>query len=292
MAQARATAELLQPLCGEVEIVPIRTSGDAGNRDKLGAFVSEIQHAALAGEIDLGLHCLKDLPTGGVDGLVLAVHLPREDVRDAFLTRGESWIDLPRDSLVGTGSLRRTSQIASHRPDLRFRPLRGNIDTRMRKLREREYDAVVLAIAGLKRLGLLENWAETGFHLEPLEPSIMLPAPGQAVLVLECREDNHALRSALGALNDAGTEACATAERSFLARFGGGCSVPVAALAVAREDVFELHGLVASPDGTNVLRGSRSGTDPKALGSGLAEELGGQGGFEIVANVGRTPEAV
>ena len=296
MAQANAIAKLLEPLCAGVEIVKIRTSGDAGDRDRLGAFVSEIQQATLQDDVDLGLHCLKDLPTTRVKGLTLAAHLPREDVREAVLTRSQSWIDLPRDSVVGTGSLRRTSQIAAYRPDLRFRALLGNIDTRMGKLIRGEYDAIVLAVAGLKRLGLLENWSETDYgclHLEVLEPSAILPSPGQAVLVLECLEDNEPVRRTLSHFNDVQTEAASIAERAFLARFGGGCSVPVAALATTESGALMLRGLIASPDGTKVLRGSRTGTlaEAAAIGTALAEELGPLGGFDIVESVARVGRA-
>ena len=296
MAQAEKAAAILAPLFGQVEIVKIRTSGDAGNRDQLGAFVSEIQSATLDGSVDIGLHCLKDLPTSRPEGLTLATHFPREDARDAMLTRGGSWRDLHRGAVVGTGSVRRTSQLAAHRPDLIFRPLLGNVDSRMSKLMEGEYNAIVLAVAGLKRLGVWENWQESkygGLKNEPLEYSTMLPAPGQGVLVLECRAGDEATTGPLSGLNDRATELSSRAERAFLARFGGGCSVPVAAYATVQDERIDLQGLVAAPGGTRVLKGFRTGAagEARALGTALAEELGEKGGFEIVSEAGRFVEA-
>ncbi len=296
MTQARSVAELLAPRYGEIEIVKIRTSGDEGNRDGLGAFVSEIQQATLRGDVDFGLHCLKDLPTTRPEGLRLAAHLERGDPRDAILTRGRSWLDLKRLAVVGTGSVRRTAQLAAHRPDLRFKPLVGNVDTRMGKLLNGEYDAIVLAMAGLARLGLVEGWHESAYrqlNLEPLPTSVMLPAPGQAVLVLECREDDQAVESALSPYNHLETERCSTAERAFLGRFGGGCSVPVAAHGEIRDGILELQGSIASPDGTRVIRGTGSGSpeDASEIGIRLAEGLGNRGGFEVVDSVARFAEA-
>jgi hydroxymethylbilane synthase len=294
MIQAHNAAELLTPIFGDVEIVKIKTSGDAGNRDRLGAFVSEIQTAIGDRTVDIGLHCLKDLPTTRPNGLTLGAHLLREDARDAVLTRVGSWLDLPRRSVVGTGSLRRTSQLASHRPDLTFRPLVGNVDSRLGKLLEGEYDAIVLAVAGLKRLNLWDEWKETrygGLEAKALEFSTMLPAPGQGVLVLECRSDDGPTLSALSKLNDSKTELAATAERAFLSRFGGGCSVPVAAYGEFLDENLTVSGLVASPDGTHVLRGSKKGDPPQAsaLGLALAEELGEKGAFEIVEDSVSSP---
>ncbi len=275
MAQAHALSASLTQAGHEVEIVTVRTSGDKGHREVLGAFVKEIQESLLRGEVDVALHCLKDLPTTPVPGLTLGAYLPREDPRDALISRGPSLTELPECSVVGTGSLRRTSQLAAARSDLRFLPLMGNVDTRMRKLMVGEYDAIVLAVAGLKRLGVLEDWHASEYRsltVHPLESDTMLPAPGQAVLVLETRTgEGEAVRF----LHHAPTQAAADAEREFLHAFGGGCSVPVAALAADGA----LVGLVASPDGRTVLRGE--GTD----GSALARELGARGAFEVVNRV-------
>ena len=278
MAQAHALSASLTAEGHEVEIVTVRTSGDLGHREVLGAFVKEIQVALLEDRVDVALHCLKDLPTRPVPGLALSAHLEREDPRDALISRGPSLMELSHGSVVGTGSLRRTSQLAAVRPDLRFMPLMGNVDSRMRRLMLGEYDAIVLAIAGLRRLGVLEDWEGSEYRslkVHPLDPDEMLPAPGQAVLVLETRADDTPSAGAVRFLHHAPTQAAADAERVFLAAFGGGCSVPVAALA----DASGLTGLVASPDGRTVFRGT--GTD----GAALARELGEQGGFEIVRRV-------
>lgn len=235
--------------------------------------------------MDVALHCLKDLPTEPVPGLRLAAHLEREDPADAFISRGETLDDLPQGATVGTGSVRRTSQLAISRPDLRFKPLVGNVDTRMRKLMEGEYDAIILAIAGLRRLGVLETWSESEYRsltVRPFEGAAMLPAPGQAVLVLETREAEGEL---VEFLNDPDTQACATAERSFLRTFGGGCSVPVAAHATSQDSEIRLRGLVASPDGKTVFRGEAAGDNAIEVGRRLGEGLGAQGAFETVRAV-------
>lgn len=270
----------------EVEIVTIKTSGDQGIRDRLGAFVREIQEQVLAGGVDVALHCLKDLPTEPIPGLSFAAYMEREDARDTLISRGASLAELSMRAIVGTGSVRRTSQLAAARRDLSFRPLVGNVDTRLRKLMEGEYDAIVLAIAGLKRLGLAigadgQLAAYPGLTVRPLPYSSMLPAPGQAVLVLETRSGEEGLASALDHLP---TRQCSLAERAFLRRFGGGCSVPVAAFASIESDELTLTGLVASPDGRQVLTASRVGSPLSSveLGISLAEELGERGAFEIV----------
>ena len=278
MAQAHALEASLVGQGHEVEIVTVRTSGDRGHREVLGAFVKEIQEALLRDEVDVALHCLKDLPTRPVPGLMLAAYLEREDPRDTLISRGPGLVDLPQGSVVGTGSLRRTSQLAAARPDLRFMPLMGNVDTRMRKLMAGEYDAIVLAIAGLKRLGVLDGWKASEYGsltVHSLEPDAMLPAPGQAVLVLETRADDTSSAEAVRFLEHPATRADADAERLFLHAFGGGCSVPVAALASGGF----LTGLVASPDGRTVLRGTSDD------GAALARRLGEQGAFEIVRKI-------
>jgi hydroxymethylbilane synthase len=286
MAQAKALAASLEPMIGPVEIVPIRTSGDAGNREKLGAFVSEIEEALLNSTVDLGLHCLKDIPTREVPGLTFAAYLPREDARDAILTTGPEFKDLKEGAVVGTGSLRRTSQLAAHGKQFQFKPLLGNVDTRLGKLQSGEYDAIVLAMAGLLRLGLDQPAIGSKFanvRIQVLDTSIMLPAAGQATLVVQMRENDDRLAD-ISPLNDLNTEICSLAERSFLARFGGGCSVPVAAYAKPEEEHYILNGLVSECDGVVSYRGSKAFGSEQAefFGRELAEELGGQGGFEIV----------
>jgi hydroxymethylbilane synthase len=292
MAQAHSVKGQLESAVAylEVEIVPIKTSGDRGERERLGAFVGEIQDSLLRGDVDIALHCLKDLPTAPVEGLGLAAYLPREDVRDTLISRGQTLPELAREAIVGTGSLRRTSQIAGRRSDLRFRPLVGNVDTRLRKLLEGEYDAIILAVAGLKRLGLIDAWATSSYSslkVHPLEAEEMMPAPGQAVLVLETRKGDAISAKVAATLNDVPTAMAAECERAFLQRFGGGCSVPVGAWARICGSTLVLDGRVASPDGRLQFNGQVSG-DPQegiSLGLELAEQLGRQGAFDVVNSV-------
>lgn len=292
MAQAHSVkGQLESALAGlEIEIVPIKTSGDRGERERLGAFVGEIQDSLQRGDVDIALHCLKDLPTTQVEGLGLAAYLPREDVRDTLISRGKTLLELPYEAIVGTGSLRRTSQIAGQRDDLRFRPLVGNVDTRLRKLLEGEFDAIILAMAGLKRLGLIREWENSTYgslQIHPLEAEEMMPAPGQAVLVLETRRGDAISVRVAGALNDVPTALAADSERAFLQRFGGGCSVPVGAWARISESQLILNGRVASPDGRVQFSGQVSGKpeDGILLGRELAEHLGSQGAFDVVNSV-------
>lgn len=274
----------MEPIIGPVEIVVIKTSGDRGNREVLGAFVKQIQEALLANQVDVGLHCLKDLPTSPTPGLDLVAYLEREDPSDMILSV-IPWQDLPTGAIVGTGSLRRSAQLAALRPGLRFKPMVGNVDTRLRKLLDGEYDAIVLAAAGLKRLGLLDAWANSEFsaiRIQPLTFEEMLPAPGQAVLVLEVR---HAALAELSLLDHQPTRQAAIAERAFLGVLGGGCSVPVAALASSDGSVVSLEGLVAAPDGGKAIRGKVAGEDAVLMGESLAARLIAQGAKELLARV-------
>lgn len=270
----------------EVEVITIKTSGDLGKREQLGAFVREIQHSLLRGEIDLALHCLKDLPTERVEGLQLSAYCEREDPRDVLISRSGDFDSLAAGAIVGTGSVRRTSQLAAKRPDLIYRPLAGNVDTRMRKLMAGEYDAIVLAIAGLIRLDLLSRWSETEYAslcITPFDVEQLLPAPGQAVLVIESRNDDASTQALIKPFESPLTRACADAEREFLKSFGGGCSVPVAALATIGANTLTLKGLVAAPDGSTVLQGSKSApvNDGEMLARELAKDLGDRGAFGL-----------
>lgn len=280
------SAALRQHAGVEVEIVPVRTSGDEGRREVLGAFVKEIQEALLRDEIDLGLHCLKDLPTRRIDGLCFPAYLKREDPRDAVITRTAFLHQLPERAVVGTGSVRRSSQLLARRPDLQCKPLTGNVDTRLRKLSEGEYDAIILAVAGIKRLGIEGRLGADypGLSFRALEYDEMLPAPGQAVLVLEAREEDNAHKEIAARLNDVDSHRSALAERAFLNYFGGGCSVPVAAHCACRYDL-ELQGLVAAPDGSKVVQGRDRGEDPVELGRRLAESLISQGAESLLQAV-------
>ena len=270
-----------------VEIVTVRTSGDKGDRFRLGAFVGELQTAVLSHEVDVALHCLKDVPTYRTSGLRFAAHLERGDVRDTLITRGGDWRELPKGAIVGTGSLRRTAQIRRLLDDVEYRPLVGNVDTRLRKLQEGEYDAIVLAKAGLDRLDWSDGDRIVGFpelRFHPLSADELMPAAGQAVLVLEARKDDEVSCDAARFLNDPVTEKCATAERAFLGRFGSGCSMPIGALAERVGDKFKLRGRVISPDGAQLLQSSVEwiGEDAESVGAAMGDELISQGARELL----------
>ncbi len=290
MAQAEQTrADLERGNPGlKVEIVPVVTSGDRGNREALGAFVREIQQQLLDRQIDLALHCLKDLPTQPVPGLQIAAYLRRDDPREAMISRAGDWKGLSPGAIIGTGSLRRSAQIRAQRRDFEFRPLVGNVDTRLRKLQEGEYDAIMLAIAGIRRLGIYGSWRESAFgglEIELIPTSEVMPAPGQAILVLEGLEEDAARRLLAAALNDVDTERCALAERAFLGRFGTGCSLPIAAIAEVQDGTIELRGRCSSPDGSHVVEGSLAGEpeDAARLGFDLAQELKSRGAERLIA---------
>jgi hydroxymethylbilane synthase len=273
----------LEALGHEASIRVIVTLGDRVQDRPLdgvggkGAFLKEIEEALLAGEVDLGVHSLKDVPHTLPPGLVLAAILPREDPRDALVSSGAGLMGLPDGAAVGTSSLRRRAQIKALRPGLEVLDLRGNVDTRLRKLRSGAYAAIVLALAGLRRLG---REAEA---TEILDPSVILPAPGQGAIALECRADDHSVRAALEHLDDGGTARCVTAERAFLSALGGGCNVPLGALAEPSGSLLRLRGLVASPDGQTVLRGERMGEEPLALGRALGEDLLARGARALLS---------
>jgi hydroxymethylbilane synthase len=273
-----------------VEIVKIRTTGDkvldvplarVGGK---GLFVKEIEEALLSGGIDLAVHSMKDVPTELPAGLAIVCVTKREDPRDAFLSvRYARFEELPRGARVGTSSLRRRTQLLGARPDLDVRELRGNLATRIRKMEEGVYDAIVLAAAGLKRLG----WEDRIRQCLPVELS--LPAIGQGALGIEAREGDARVAEAVASLSDRDTTLCVRAERGFLDRLGGGCQVPVAAHAVTQGGGIALSGLVGRPDGTVILRASRKGpaSAPEELGAALADELLAAGGRGILDEVYR-----
>jgi hydroxymethylbilane synthase len=283
--QSEWVGEQLRTRGVAVEIVEITTSGDVQQVAPVaaiggvGVFTKEIQAALLAGDVDLAVHSLKDLPTQQVTGLTLAATPPRENPADALIAANGSTLEiLPPGSRVGTGSQRRRAQLLALRSDLVMLDIRGNVDTRLRKLDEGEYDAIVLAAAGLTRLG----WADR--ITEMLAPPRVLPAPGQGSLAIECRTDDANAFSALAALNDAPTRAAVVAERTLLAVLEGGCSAPVAAWGRVADGELRLDGLVASLDGRQVLRASATSTsaDAAALGARIADELLKQGAAAIV----------
>lgn len=230
-----------------------------------GLFTAELERALLQSEIDLAVHSLKDLPTQSSPELTIGAISARADPRDVIISaRKQTLQTLPTNARVGTSSLRREAQLKHARPDLAISPLRGNIDTRLRKALEGQYDAIVMAAAGVERLGL--NDAITGYL--PLD--VMLPAPGQGALAVQCRANDLELLDLLLCVHDESTRRAVTAERAFLAALGSGCSAPVAAYAQASGQILEMTGLVASVDGQQIIRVQASGEDPERLGQQLA----------------------
>jgi hydroxymethylbilane synthase len=279
-AQSGLVAQALEAASGRrVELVTLTTYGDTSVEPLetiggTGVFAAELRKAVLAGEVDLAVHSLKDLPTAELPGLVIAAIPVREDPRDALVARdGLTLGELPHGSRVGTGSPRRSAQLRALDLGLVVEPIRGNVDTRLRAVAEGRYDAVVLARAGLVRLGRQDEVTEA------LDPLLMLPAPGQGALAVECRADDAELRAWLGALDDSDSHAAVTAERAVLAALEAGCSAPVGALAevVDTGDGIELslRAVVAASDGSDALRRSLTGPadDPVDLGTRLATVL-------------------
>ena len=247
-----------------------------------GLFVKEIEEALLSGEIDLAVHSMKDVPTELPDGLEIICVPPREDPRDALISRdGKLFLDLPLGAKIGTSSLRRQSQLLHTRPDLTIAMLRGNLDTRLKKLHEGQFDAIVLAAAGLRRLA----WAHE--ITEYLAPQISLPAIGQGALGIEGRRDDAFIRSLLSGLDHAPSKIAVLAERALLHRLQGGCQVPIAAHATLAGTKVRLEGVVASVDGKELIRDSVEGTieDPESIGVQLAERLLARGGERILQGI-------
>ncbi len=274
----------------KVEITRIKTTGDmildvplakVGGK---GLFVKEIEETLLSGDIDLAVHSMKDVPTDLPDRLAIVAITRREDPRDAFLSvKYRKFEELPRGARLGTSSLRRQTQLLGLRPDLSVETLRGNLDTRIRKMEEGRYDAIILAAAGLRRLG----WEAKITEYIPEEMS--LPAIGQGALGIEIRVDDPDTREAVSFLNDRDTAFAVRAERGFLKRLEGGCQVPIASYGRTEGDGIFLKGMVGRPDGSEIIRGSASGSteDPEALGVGLAEQLLARGAKEILDEVYR-----
>lgn len=284
--QARARLQSLNPQL-DVNIEIIKTTGDVKN-DPLsviggkGVFTKELEDALLDGRIDLAVHSLKDLPTILPDGLSISAIGEREDPRDALVLRSGSkngsLLHLPDGAVVGTSSQRRLAQLKALRSDVVIRDLRGNVDTRIRKLDEGQYDAVILASAGLVRLGLQERISAR------IAISEMLPAVGQGAIAIETRSDNDFAVQMTSQLDHRETRLACLAERAFLRGLGGGCQFPIAAHAILDGDRLQLDGLVAKPDGSKIIRGSLSGprADPEALGSSLAKQLSTQGAGSLL----------
>ena len=274
-----------------VELVPITTQGDVktgplGQIGGQGVFTKEIQRALLEGQIDLAVHSLKDLPTAEVDGLSLAAVPPRESTADVLVSiKASSLDDLPHGARIGTGSLRRKAQLLHVRPDLVIIEIRGNVETRLAKLDAGEYDAIVLAEAGLKRLGFADRIAAV------LPRAIMLPAVGQGALGIETRSDDERTRKLLAPLDDIATHAAVTAERSMLAALRGGCLAPVGAAGLVEGSALSLDGVVLSGDGRQRITAAAAGRieDAVAIGQQAADLLLAQGAAEMIAESRQPP---
>ncbi|HEU4333176.1 MAG TPA: hydroxymethylbilane synthase [Candidatus Eisenbacteria bacterium] len=288
LTQSRYVRSLLGGTDETIPLEIITTSGDRFIDASLsriggkGVFTKELEDALLEGRVDLAVHSLKDLPTENPPGLVVAALLTREDPRDALVTRsGLGLSALPSGSRVGTSSLRRRSQLLARRPDLVVEELRGNVPTRLRRVEEGRYDAVVIAAAGLRRLGL------AGRITELIDEEIMLPAPGQGVLGIQTRADDEATIAAVRRHHDLVAAAEATAERAFLAGLGGGCLVPVGARGRVTGERLRLEGVVGHPSGRPSVRRSADGPVAAAaeIGRALAETLLASGAREILAEV-------
>lgn len=292
LRQATLVADRLRALPREraVEIVPMKTSGDHLAHASLGAFggkglfVKELEEALLEGRVDVAVHSLKDMPAELPAGLCLVAFPSRDDPRDVLVSRTGGGIpDLPRGATVGTSSLRRRVLLLAARPDLEVEAIRGNVDTRLAKLAAGAWDAVVVAAAGLARLGLAPA------HARPLEPDEFLPAVGQGILAIEARSQDRELGALLAGVDDPATRAQAEAERAFLRRLGASCHTPVAAHARVLNGELCLDGLVASLDGRRVLRSAATGAAAGAelLGQKLADELLARGAGEILREIER-----
>jgi hydroxymethylbilane synthase len=284
--QANHISSLLRARGHEVELEIIKTTGDKITDVALakvgtkGMFTKEIEEALAEGRVDLAVHSLKDLPTELSAGFELAAVTTREHPNDVFLSvRYEKLSELPLGARVGTSSLRRQAQLKALRPDLDIHPLRGNVDTRIRKLEEGTYDGIILAAAGLNRLG------RTELVREVIPTDIMCPAAGQGALGIEIRAGDCAVREHLKFLDDAAARATTTCERALLDSLGGGCQVPIGAFAESRNGRLTLHGVVARPDGSSVLRESQTGDNPEQLGARVAKVLLGKGAEQILREV-------
>jgi hydroxymethylbilane synthase len=284
--QAHHISSLLRERGHEVELEIIKTTGDKITDVALakvgtkGMFTKEIEEALADGRVDLAVHSLKDLPTELPPGFELVAITERVNPRDVFLSvKYDSLMALPKGVRVGTSSLRRQAQLKVARPDLEVHPLRGNVDTRVRKLEEGEYDAIILAAAGLMRLG------KTQHVKEYLSEEFMCPAAGQGALGIEIREGDVEARRHLEFLNDAAARAATVCERALLSRLGGGCQVPIGAFAEMKDGKLHLIGVVARPDGSEILREQQTGSDPVVLGEQVGDALLRRGATKILEEV-------
>ena len=276
----------------EIELNKIKTTGDkildvplakVGGK---GLFVKEIEEALLRGDADLAVHSMKDVPTDFPEGLYLAVICEREDPRDAFIAQNKQQgarrlKDLPQGATVGTSSLRRSCQLLSKRPDLKIVQLRGNLETRFRKLDEGQFDAMILATAGVKRLGWQQRITEV------IEPQLSLPAIGQGAVGIECRINDEYINQLIAPLNHKETSICVRAERALLKRLQGGCQVPIAAYATIKDGRLIMDGLVGSVTGDRIIKEHLEGTieDAEKIGTTLGEKMLSKGADKILAEV-------
>ena len=292
LAQAEGVRKAISQVISHrnFELVPITTRGDllpgpipaVGNK---GFFTSDIQEALVTGKIDLAVHSAKDLPAQAPEGLVLAAIPPREDPRDALITRhGGGLAKLGPGTSVGTSSLRRRVQLLAMGRGLVPTPIRGNVDTRLRKLSAGEVQALVVALAGLRRLG------KDGRVAEILSTTVMLPAPGQGALAVECRAGDKDMREALSKIEDPLARRAFEAERAFLLSLGGDCNLPLGGLATLDGNAIRLRGLVGSLDGSRILRDEITGNDPFVIGNALADRFRAAGAEEIISLGAASPE--
>lgn len=245
-----------------------------------GLFVKEIENALLEKKIDLAVHSMKDLPAQNPEGLAIVAIPRRENPFDCLISRnGETLDELPANAVIGTSSLRRQAQVLANRPNLQVKPIRGNIDTRLRRLRQGEFDGILLATAGLRRV----NWQDQITQEFPL--SLMVPAVGQGALAIQCREEDHEMIDLLRSIHHDETARCVRAERAFLFSFQGDCHLPIAGYAQKEGDSIRLTGLISSPDGKKVLRKSMIGTEEEQLGQALAEQMIRLGAKDLLATV-------
>ncbi|MCB8966731.1 MAG: hydroxymethylbilane synthase [Ardenticatenaceae bacterium] len=286
--QTNYVSQLLQNVWPELacQQAPFVTQGDKTLDKPLpqiggkGLFTAELEESLREGRIDLAVHSLKDLPVENAPGLTVGAIIGRADVRDALVAKNGWTLDtLPAAAVVGTSSLRRQAQLLRARPDLQVRSIRGNVETRIRKALHEEYDATILAAAGVTRLEL------SGHVTQWLPLAVMLPAPGQGALAVQCRADDAATLHLLAAVDQADVRRAVTAERSFLHHLGGGCAVPVAAYAVYQDGRLALDAFVGSPDGQRRIRVQGTGENAWELGAHLAQTAVSQGAMEILTHV-------
>jgi len=272
----------------EVELLAMTTRGDELLDQRLdtvggkGLFIKELESALLDGRAELAVHSMKDVPADMPPGFEIAAILEREDPRDAFIShKFRTLAELKKGAVLGTSSLRRAAQIKERHPDIELKLLRGNVETRLAKLDRGEYDAIILAVAGLVRLGLARRIGER------LAPDTSLPAPGQGAIGIECMSGRADVRALVAPLADAPTAACVRAERAVSFGLGGSCSLPLGAYAEYAKGKIRLRALVAAEDGQRVVRAESTGEDPEALGAIVVEQLRSRGAEQILASIER-----